>query len=252
MPGVSAADVAPPAATPDDDDAAPRPRFTARHLRADVTLDACALRLVREVLQRRDTKRNFGARAAFALSARLVGDIVTAHSELVTPTPAAFPTPTDLGLEEQRVYRAAAIGYRSVFPEPFVIDPLPDEWETADPETGHRWVAPVPIAGRDEDERSRVRVVGIGRGAGAIDEVGLHLLALRTEGWADEVLVDPASLLDADRGPALRIDPSTRAAARAWAAPRVDAILALGSDPKPRMGRDCLGCPFVASCPVHR
>ncbi len=228
------------------------PRFTTRHLRADVDLDACARRIVREMYQRRDTKRNYSASAGFALSSRLIGDIATAHSELVTPGPAAFPTPTDLSIEEQHVYRAAAIGYRTAFPEPFVLAPLADDWETTDPETGYRWVASTPLAGIDESGQHRIRHVAIGRGAADLDAPTYFMLALRTDGWADEVLIDPAALLDADRRDPLRIDAEVRAEARAWAGTRAEALIALGPDPRPRMGRDCLGCAYVAKCTVHR
>lgn len=202
--------------------------------------------------QQRDTKRNYSASAGFALSSRLIGDIATAHSEMVTPGPAAFPIPTDLTIEEQRVYAAAAIGYRTVFPEPFVLEPLADDWETTDLDTGYRWVGSTPLAGIDEAGHRRIRHVALGRGAIDLDAPTFFMLALRTAGWADEVFVDPAALLDADRRDPLRIDHQVRTEAQEWAISRADALVALGPEPKPRMGRDCLGCAYVAKCSVHR
>ncbi len=226
------------------------PRFTARHLRAGD--DACSLRLHREIHQRKGGARNWGSTRAFDVERRLLTDIATAHSELGVANRAAFPTPTDLSLEEQQVYSAAAIGYLTVFPEPFVVVPLEDEWETTDPALGYRWVGPVTLAGIDGDGHARIRHAAVGRRALQLDDAALALLALRTETFAEVVLVDRAALIDADRLDPIRIDTAARVAARAWAVERAEHLLTIGDDARPRMGRDCMGCPYVAQCPVYR
>lgn len=225
------------------------PRFTLRHLRADDLV--CARRVAREIHQRRDTVRNFGASRSFDLNARLLGDIALSHAELRPATLSDFPIPMDLSSEERHVYRAAAVGYVSVFPEAFVTDPVADEWETVDTDTGLRWSARVPLAGRDIDGVSRVRHIGAGNSATALDPSTLFMLALRTEGWADTVAVDVAELLAADRLAPVIIDGDTRRAAREWAVARATRWIDIGPDPRPRAGRDCLGCAYVAACPSH-
>jgi hypothetical protein len=225
------------------------PRCTLRHLRADD--QSCARRIVKEMYQRRDTKRNFGSSRAFDLSARLLGDIALAHAELRAATTPDFPLPADLSGEERSVYRAAALGYVTVFREPFVLDPLPDEWESRDCKSGLRWSARVPLAGRDANGVAHVRHVSVDHGTPDIDEPTLFMLALRTEGWAEAVTVDVASLLAADRRDPVLIDAATRDAARRWANHRAARWTTIGTDPRPRVGRDCLGCSYVAACPGH-
>jgi len=224
------------------------PRFTLRHLRnAD---DTCARRLAREVVQQRSTVRNRSSTRAFDVNARIVADIAVAHSELRAAGIADFPTPTDLSLEERHVHRAAAHGYLARFDEPFVIDPLADEWESIDPDSGHRWIARVPLAGRDASGKARVRHLMLD-GKAEIDAPTLFMLALRTDGWADDVLVDVGTLLTADRNAPLVIDAQCRDEARSWARDRAVRCLEVADGARPRAGRDCLGCPFVAGCPPH-
>jgi hypothetical protein len=226
------------------------PRFTARHLRAGG--DACSLRMHREIRQRKGGARNWGSSRAFDVERRLLTDIATAHSELCVPDRAAFPTPTDLSLEEQRVYRAAMIGYLTVFPEPFVVMPLGDEWESVDPELGYRWVGPVTLPGIDAEGRARVRLAAVTRRAIQLDDAAHALIALRTESFAERVYVDRAALIDADRLEPIVIDAEARDRARVFAVERAERLLTIDDDPRPRMGRDCLGCPYVAQCPVYR
>lgn len=233
---------------PDPDDVIEAPRFTLRHLRAGD--DACARRIAREVVQQRTTVRNRSSTRAFDLAARIIADIAVAHTELRSATIADFPNPTDLSLEERRVHRAAALGYLARFDEPFVVDSLADEWETADSATGHRWIARVPLAGHDATGTARIRHLLVD-GRPEIDAPTLFMLALRTDGWADDVLVDVGALLSADRGTPLVIDKRCRDEARAWARERAAHCLAIADAGRARAGRDCLGCAFVAGCPPH-
>lgn len=226
------------------------PRFTARHLRAGN--DTCSLRLHREIRQRKGGARNWGSSRSFDVERRLLTDIATAHSELGVPDRAAFPTPTDLSPEEQRVYQAAMIGYLTVFPEPFVVAPLDDEWESIDPELGYRWVGPVTLPGLDSEGRARVRLAAVTRRSVQLDEAAHALIALRTESLGELVYIDRAALIDADRLEPIVIDADARAQARTWAVERAERLLAIGDDARPRMGRDCMGCPYVAQCPVYR
>jgi hypothetical protein len=235
---------------PSDDDADEPPRFTLRHLRADAT--ACARRIVKEMHQRRDTRRNRSATRGFELDARIVGDAIVAHAELRVANPEDFVVPRDLTPEEQRVHRAAALGYVTVFDEPFVVEPLTDEWESVDATTGRRWVGRVPLAGRDADGVARVRHLLGGNRPAEIDDANRLLLALRTDGWSDVVLIDVAAPLAADRRAPIAIDDHTRAVARDWAHERSQRWIDLGPDARPRAGRDCLGCAYVASCSAHR
>jgi hypothetical protein len=234
----------------DDPDVDEPPRFTLRHLRADAT--ACARRIVKEMHQRKDTRRNRSSTRGFELDARIVGDAIVAHAELRVATASDFVVPRDLTPEEQRVHRAAALGYVTVFDEPFVVEPLPDEWESVDPTTGRRWVGRVPLTGRDADGVARVRHLLGGNRPAEIDDATRSLLALRTDGWSEVVLVDVAAPLAADRRAPLVIDDDTRVTARDWADERSQRWVDLGPDPRPRVGRDCLGCAYVASCSAHR
>jgi hypothetical protein len=43
-----------------------------------------------------------------------------------------------------------------------------------------------------------------------------------------------------------------RARAEAWIAERVARVLELAADARPRAGRDCQGCAYIAGCTAHQ
>jgi hypothetical protein len=227
------------------------PRATLRHLRSDDF--NCARRIALEMEPGRDrAKPNWGAKSGFELANRIQSDATNAHAELRGATAADFPRPSDLTPEEQAVYGAAAAGYVALFPEPVVHDDTGNEWETPVPALEIRFVGRAGIPCRDAAGTAHLRVLQVDARAPQLSPSQLHFLALRTEGWADEVVVDVAALLAAERRAPVAITGAVRADARSWAEARLTLLRSRLAAAAPRMGRDCLGCPFVAGCPVHR
>ncbi len=225
------------------------PRVTLRHLRADET--NCSRRLAFEMHARSDTSKNRSARATFELEQRVEADATNAHVELRCAGPADFRTPRELTAEQQAAYDAAAIGYLALFPDAVRHDPELEVWETASAEHRVRWSGRVGIPCRDASDQAHLRRLLLGSRAPQLDRAWLFFAALRTEGWAEEVVVDVGSLLVADRLDPIMITPAVRDDARRWSAAQVARARDRVAHPMPRMGRDCLGCPCVAGCKAH-
>ncbi len=62
------------------------------------------------------------------------------------------------------------------------------------------------------------------------------------------VVVDVIDQRVATHEPDLDAD---RAEAHRWIGDRVEEILELAGDPRPKIGRDCQGCAFISGCSKH-
>lgn len=189
----------------------------------------------------------------FAVSNRIEADARLAQAEAGRPRAEAFVEPRELEAEQRALYRAAVRGYLDAFADtdaravelPFRA-PLDD--------LGVELVSNPGIAAELPDGGRELRkvVVGAARPANLLDSLEVKVAVVRTEEWAPDelriVAVDVVALRRVEHVPDLAAD---RAAARAWLAPRVERVLELAEDARPRPGRDCLGCSFVAGCSAH-
>jgi hypothetical protein len=231
----------------DDDEL---PRISPRHLRlAD---EMCRRRLAREV---HSGKRNVNKTGdmRFAVSNRIEADARLAQAEPGLPRPEAFVEPRDLEPEQQALYRAAARGYLDAFGEQSatVVDL---GFRTALPELGVELSSNPGIAAELDDGGRELRKVLVGsrRDASLLDTVDVHIALVRTEEWAPVQLEIVA--VDVIDQRMMRIEPdldADRVEAHAWIEQRVERVLELASDPRPRAGRDCQGCAFISGCASH-
>ncbi len=124
------------------------PQVTARHLRRAEEL--CPRRLAHERARRRDSHRNRPADARFAVSNRLEADVRLAHATMRPSATSDFPTPVDLIAEQVQLYRAAAAGYQTLFPDAActVDEALVDPWGSDLEDAGFRLSGGVGVPGR--------------------------------------------------------------------------------------------------------
>ena len=226
------------------------PRISPRHVRlAD---ELCRRRLAREV---HSGKRN-GNRTGdmrFAVSNRIEADARLAQAEPGAPRPEAFVEPNELEPEQQALYRAAARGYLDAFGarSATVVDL---GFRTALPELGVELSSNLGIAAELDDGGRELRKVLVGsrRDSLLLDPIDVRIALVRTEEWApvqlDIVAVDVIDQRRVHHEPDIDTE---RAEAHAWISERVERVLELASDPRPRAGRDCQGCAFISGCASH-
>lgn len=217
----------------------------------------CPRRLSLERTARRN--RNRGGDARFEVARRLDGDVRTAHATMRAPTVADFPPPSDLWPEQRLLYTAAAAGYLTLFgeePARTAGDDAPDPYGTDLLDAGVRVTGGIGVALERPDGTAELRILHVGsRGFGRalLDDVDLHLLALRCDAWhppgplrvvAADVLELRVDTVDLDLAVA-------RPAARAFLAERLARIDDRCRPPRPRPGADCAGCGYVAGCEAH-
>jgi hypothetical protein len=226
------------------------PRITPAHLRRGD--DMCRRRLAREV---HSGKRNVNqtANMRFAVSNRIEEDARLAQSELGRPRAEAFVEPYELEPEQRALYRAATRGYLDAFGDATAQIARLD-FRTALPDLGVELSSNLGLAAELADGGRELRkvLVGAQRSARLVDPVETRVALVRTEEWApvqlDIVVVDVIEQRRAKHTPDLEPD---RAEAREWIGDRVERVLELASDPRPRAGRDCQGCAFISGCAKH-
>ncbi len=213
----------------------------------------CRRRLAKEL---DDQRGNARGSARFAVSNRLQADARLAHTEFAPPDPQAFVVPAELLPEQQRVYRAGVAGYLALFgDEP--ARAIDTRFDTTLDHLGVRLVGDVGLA-LETDGGYELRVLRLGeRGFSQtlLDDLDLRFVLLRAAEWAAErgpLRVVAADVLQVARADFVVAFGDALDEARAWAQERVAAIRAYADDPRPRAGRDCLGCAFVAGCGAHR
>jgi hypothetical protein len=212
----------------------------------------CRRRLAREI---HSGKRNVNKTAdmRFAVSNRIEADARLAQAESGAPRAAAFVDPRDLEPEQRSLYRAAARGYLDEFgdSDALVVDL---GFRTELPALGVELSSNLGIATEHADGGRELRkiLVGARRDAPLLDPVEVRVALVRTEEWApvqlDIVAVDVIEQRRTTHVPDLDAD---RADAHAWIATRVDHVLDLAADARPKAGRDCQGCAFIAGCTAH-
>lgn len=229
-----------------DDDT---PRVTAAHLRRAGSL--CALRLAKEHANKRGQR---GPGVGFAVSNRIVGDARQAHSEMRVATADDFPVPTDLEMEQQRVYSAAAAWYVELFGSTPTLAADVDDWSTADDEHGVLLSGQVGIAVDDASGRAELRRLSVDRNPRPLDLPGRAFTVLRLASWIGN---RPLTLVSADLvgGQTVTEVVDPRAAlpeARTLLADTLDVIRARTARPRPEPGQDCASCRFIAECGAHK
>jgi hypothetical protein len=226
------------------------PQITPAHLRrAD---DMCRRRLAREVTGGK-RHANKTANMRFAVSNRIEGDAQLAQAEPGLPRAEAFVEPSELEPEQQALYRAATRGYLDAFGgyEAQIVDL---DFRTHLPELGVELSSNPGLGAELADGGRELRkiVVGGRRDAKMLDPIDIRIALIRTEEWApvqlEVVAVDVIEQRRVVYEPDLEPE---RADAHAWIATRVARIFELTSDPRPRAGRDCLGCAFISGCSKH-
>jgi hypothetical protein len=224
------------------------PHITPAHLRrAD---EMCRRRLAREVKGGKRLANNT-ANMRFAVSNRVEADARLAQAESGLPRVEAFVEPRELEPEQQALYRAATRGYLAAFGATEArMTTL--EFRTALPELGVELSSSPGLAAELPDGGRELRKILVGVRRELLDDVDVHIAVVRTEEWApvqlEIVAVDVIEQRRVAREPDLD---AAREEAHAWIGERVVRILYLASDPRPRAGRDCLGCPFIAGCSKH-
>jgi hypothetical protein len=226
-------------------------KITSRHLRG--AEEMCRRRLAKEL---DDQRGNARGSARFGVSNRLQADARLAHTEFAPPDPKAFVVPAELLREQQRVYRAGVAGYLALFGEQ-PARAIDTRFDTTLDDVEVRLVGDIGLA-LDTDDGCELRVLRLGErgfGQALLDDVDLQFVLLRAAEWAAER--GPLRVVAADVLQVARVDfvlefGDALDNAQAWARERIAAIRAYADDPRPRAGRDCLGCPFVAGCAAHR
>jgi hypothetical protein len=226
------------------------PHISPRHLRSGA--DMCRRRLAREI---HSGKRNVNKTAdmRFAVSNRIEADARLAQAESGPPRREAFVDPRELEPEQRALYRAAARGYVDEFggSDALVVDL---GFRTELPALGVELSSNLGIAAEHADGGRELRKVFVGarRDAPLLDPVDVRVALVRTDEWApvqlDIVAVDVIEQRRATHAPDLDAD---RAEAHTWIASRVERVLELAADGRPRAGRDCQGCAFIAGCSAH-
>ena len=226
------------------------PQISPSHLRrAD---DMCRRRLAREVSGGKRHANKAGD-MRFAVSNRVEADARLAQAEAGPPRAEAFVDPRELEPEQRALYRAAARGYLDAFGavDARVVE-LP--FRTPMPELGVELSSSLGVAVERDDGGRELRkiVVGGSRDAPLLDAVEARVALVRTVDWAPDALALVAVDVIAQRRTELVPElPRARDEAHEWVAARVARVLELAADPRPRAGRDCQGCAFVAGCAPH-
>jgi hypothetical protein len=225
-------------------------KVTLAHLRRAEAM--CRRRLAREHLGLRGMR---SPPARFAVANRLTEDARVAHAELRAPRASDFPSPHDLLAEQQHLYRAAAGGYVALFAERPARAVTVDEWETELPALGVRVVGPLGLALETVDGTPELRSLrlGVAGSRHLLDDAERRLLVVRSAAWvgARTLRVVVVDLLD---GAVVEETLDVSAAlpeALDWLAARVAVIRERASDPVPKAGADCRGCPYVPGCRAH-
>lgn len=225
------------------------PRVTPAHLRrAD---DMCRRRLAHELRGGKSLANKTGD-MRFAVSNRIDGDARLAQAEMGTPQHIAFVEPPEFEPEQRALYNAAVRGYMTAFgdAEAQIVEL---GWRTAIDEIGVELVANVGLAAELADGTRELRRIHLGARRFEIDAIDARVALARTAEWAPEnvriVAVDVIEGRRAEHEPAL---PDDRAAAIEWIGTRVERVLELAADARPRSGADCIGCAFISGCSVHR
>jgi hypothetical protein len=225
-------------------------RVTLAHLRRAEAM--CRRKLARE---HADVRGHRKPPARFAVSNRLVEDARVAHAELRAPRATDFPSPTDLIPEQQLVYRAAAGGYVALFAERPARAVEVDAWETELPDLGVRVVGSLGLALETADESPELRSLRLGIAGNwpLVDDAERRLIVVRSAAW---VGARRLRLVVADLIAGAVVDEEIDVAgalpeALEWLTARVAVIRAQASDPVPKAGAECAGCPFVPGCRAH-
>jgi hypothetical protein len=224
-------------------------RVTLSHLRrAEAT---CRRRLAREHLGLRG---NWNPPARFAVANRLVEDARVAHAELRAPQLTDFPSPHDLVPEQQRLYRAAAGGYVALFGARPARAVTVDAWETELPDLGVRLVGSLGLAletGGGAPELRSLRLAA--DNPRLVDDAERRLVVIRSAAWVGARTLRVV-VVDLLAGAIVEEELDVSAAlpeALDWIEARVAVIRERASDPVPKAGADCRGCPFVPGCRAH-
>lgn len=212
----------------------------------------CPRRLAKEV---DDQRGNPPGTARFGVANRLSADVRLAHARFGPPDARAFVAPEELLPEQQQAYRAGVSGYLALFGDR-PARTVDVGFDTVLPDLEVRLVGDVGIA-LDTDDGCELRVLRLGeRGFGQrlFDDVDRWFALARCAAWVDqrrELRIVVADVLHLERAE-WAVDVATELdAAHEWVAARVAAVRELAEDPRPRPGRDCLGCRFVAGCRAH-
>lgn len=225
----------------------PATRITPAQLRRGDEM--CRRRLAHEL---RGGKKfsNKVADMRFAVSNRIEADARLAQHEPGPVRTEAFVDPTDLEPEQIALYQAARRGYLEFFG---AASGTSSElgWGRTFPELDAELVANPGIGFVHDDGTHETRRLRIGSGA-PLDAVDVGAIALITEDWApSELSVVWVDLLTLDSR-RLELDiAQERFDALEFFTTRVERLRELAADGRPRAGRDCLGCPFIAGCTEH-
>jgi hypothetical protein len=226
------------------------PRVTLTHLRRAETM--CRRRLERDLAGVRGHR---GPSARFAVNNRITEDARVAHTELRAAHVSDFPPPTDLVLEQQRVYRAAAEGYVALFADRPARAVAVDPWEAELADVGMRLVSPLGLALERADGTPEIRSlrIGVAGNRPLIDDADRRALVVRAAAWVGE---RPLRLVAVDLLAGALVEDVLDVAgalsdARAWIDDRIALVRERAADPTPKAGDDCRGCPFVPGCKAH-
>jgi hypothetical protein len=225
-------------------------RVTLGHLRRAEAM--CRRRLAREHLGLKGMRN---ASARFAVANRILEDARLAHAELCAPRATDFPSPRELLPEQQRLYRAATGGYATLFAARPGRAVTVDEWETELPELEVRLVRPLGLALETAGGGLELRSLqlGVAGKRHLVDDAERRAIVVRASAW---VGARPLRLVLVDllAGAVVEEELDVAAAlpeALEWIASRVAVIKERASDPVPKVGSDCRGCPFVPGCRAH-
>ena len=225
-------------------------RVTLGHLRGAEAM--CRRKLARE---HAGLRGRWNPSPRYAVSNRLVEDARLAHAELRVARATDFPSPSDLLLEQQRVYRAAAGGYVALFGARPARAVTVDAWETELPDLAVRLVGSLGLALETADGSPELRTVRLGV-AGyrpLIDDVERRVIVVRSAAW---VGARPLRLVVVDLLAGELVEEQLDVAAALpealdWVAARVAVVKERAVDPVPKAGSDCRGCGFIPGCRAH-
>jgi hypothetical protein len=189
----------------------------------------------------------------FAVSNRVEADARLAQTECGPPRAEAFVEPRDLDLEQRALYRAAARGYLGEFGA-VAARAVDLGFRTKLGELGAELVSNPGVAVEREDGGHELRklLVGARRDGSLLDDVDVRLNLVRTAEWArDDLAIVAVDLIEQRRTEYRAHLERERALAHEWIAERVALVLELAADGRPRAGRDCQGCAYIAGCVEH-
>jgi hypothetical protein len=225
-------------------------RVTLAHLRRAGAM--CRRRLARE---HAGLHGNWSPPVRFAVANRLVEDARVAHAELRAPRLTDFPSPSELFVEQQILYRAAAGGYVTLFADRPALAVTVDAWETELPDLEVRLVGSLGLALEDRHGAPELRSLQLGRAGNRplIDDAERRVIVVRAAAWVGTRTLRLV-VVDLLAGEVVEEELDVAAAlpeAMEWISARVAVVREEAADPVPKAGADCRGCPFVPGCRAH-